>query len=266
MIDPDLAILGQPATAYSDLVTTAQQVLVEVARRHGEALPGLQEHAEDKLLVTTGKTTREGFGTFECGAWQVDGNPVDHIFLNAEWNLGPGSNATEQLLVTLIHELAHASNSMNGIKSTSNRGRYHNRKFAEVAVLLGCSVVRDGSYGHITPGLQAWAQQEYADLITALDEALTIALAPRRASPTKTTTAATTAVVAVAPENSDQDTRYVFASCGCKTSRSGNVTLRMARGSWRPDVTIWCSACGTPFTAGVSSGLLKTEHGGAELT
>jgi len=262
MLDPDLATIGEASEAYEQLLATAKQVMNEVASRRSDVLPGLLEHLQDHVVLTSGGTSRPALGWYQCGAWQHDGRSVDEIFLNADRRGGHDTDAAEDVLTTLLHEAAHAWNSINRVGGTSNRGLYHNKRFAEAAVQLGLSVTRNRSHGHRTPGLQDSARHEFADLLSVLDDALVIIREPERATRTKGTkgTATAASIQAAAPlatSHQGQDTRYVFASCGCKTSRGGNVTLRMARGSWRPDITIWCSACGTPFLVGVSSIVLR---------
>ncbi|WP_219419925.1 hypothetical protein [Pseudonocardia nigra] len=51
------------------------------------------------------------------------------------------------MLGTLLHEAAHGVATTRGIKDTSRQGRYHNRKFAELAEELGITVALDGARG-----------------------------------------------------------------------------------------------------------------------
>ena len=44
------------------------------------------------------------------------------------------------VLGTLLHEAAHGVATTRGIKDTSRQGRYHNRRFAELAAELGITV------------------------------------------------------------------------------------------------------------------------------
>lgn len=52
-----------------------------------------------------------------------------------------------RVLGTLLHEAAHGVASTRGIKDTSRQGRYHNRRFAQLATELGIVVAPDGARG-----------------------------------------------------------------------------------------------------------------------
>ncbi len=260
MIDPDLTTVGGPSAAYGQLLTSAKLAMNEVARRRSAELPGLLEHLQDDVVLTSHGTNESALGWFQCGAWQHDGRSVDEIFLNADRRHGHGEDAAEDVLTTLIHEMAHAWNSMNGIQDCSNRGRYHSKRFAEIAVQLGLSVTKHHTWGHATPGLQDRARQEYGDLLAALDDAVVITREPGQVTDTKGTSTAT--ATNPTPVLTDEaDAKYVFASCQCRTSRGTNVAFRMARGSWREDVPVWCSACGTAFERRVSTASGQSEGG-----
>ncbi|WP_433194328.1 hypothetical protein ACQP1G_37065 [Nocardia sp. CA-107356] len=244
---PDLMNLGEASAAYANLLQVAKRVLVEVSRRHCDIAPGLQEHVEDEVLVVAAGTKRKLLGSFQCGSWQHDGRPIDEIFLNADWRCGGDDlDFIEELLDTLIHELTHCWCRLSGIKDTSNRGRYHNKRFAQISMALGCAIVKDSRYGHATVGLQQWAREEYADLLRELGGALIIGRAPQ--PKIKTTTAASAEAVLLMVESPEPDAKYIFPACRCRTPRGGLVALRIARGSWRPG-TIWCSVCGHAFEA-----------------
>jgi hypothetical protein len=250
MIDLDDSDIGAPSAAYGNLLTTAKAVLVEGARRRSAELPGLSEHLQDNVVVVVGPTNRSAHGWFQCGAWLHNECRVDEIFLNASF--AKGGDSAEGVATTLLHEGVHVWNNLNGVRDCSNRGRYHNRRFAEVALQLGLSVEKDDRFGHVTVGLQPSAQQEFADLLAELRDVLTIARRPRRVAlvtggpkPSRDTS--------VSGDEQAVGPKYIFASCACSTARGDHVTFRMARGSWRDDATILCSACGSEFRSRVST-------------
>lgn len=250
----DAALVGEPSAAYAMLVSKAKSVLIEATRRRASVLPGLSEHLQDNVLVVVGGTTRSALGWFQCASWHHDGRPVDEIFVNADFRqVRQDHDVAEEVLDTLLHEACHAWNAANRIKDCSNRGRYHNRRFAEVALQLGLLVDRDARFGHTTVGLQPTCRDEFADLLFDLRDALTIVRRPRHISrvPSETTESAGTPEPSVS-EQGDRPS-YVFASCRCRTARGGEVTFRMAHGSWRDDIAITCSACGSAFRPRVST-------------
>jgi hypothetical protein len=244
MLDPKSPLTG-PSAAYQEQVAVFHHVVVEVTRRRSDVVPSLMEHLQDDVLIHSGGTQRAALGWHWSDVWQHDGRFIDEIFINADRRHGHGTNRAEDVAVTLIHEAAHADNHLRGVQGCSNRGRYHNRKFAEVAVALGLSVIRDPRYGHRTPSLQPSAREEYADLLEELEAVLILTREPEMVYRPKGTLAAVTSVSTTLTTN-ETEAKYIFASCKCRTARGGLVTFRMAKGSWRTG-TVWCSVCGCPF-------------------
>lgn len=257
MLDPDLTDLGLPTTAYRDQMDTAKLVLLEVTARRGDAVPGLTEYLQDRVHLDSGDVgRRQAHGWFYPGAWKHEGHDVDEIFLNADLRHGTEDRYTaEDWFVTLVHEAAHVWNHMNEVQGTSNRGRYHNRRFAEVSVALGLHVAKHPVFGHITPCLRPDAQVDYADLIALLDKSLVMVREPERVRRTpKGSRAGATSTGTATLTTAESVAKYIFAACACRTARGGLVTIRIAKGSWREDVTITCSACRHDFRVSTAAG------------
>jgi hypothetical protein len=237
-----------PTDAHHAIVALVAGTLVEVARRRQDQLPGLVETLQDDVVVTTGGTTRRASGWFAEDAWRYGGRQVHELFLNADRRRRHSSvSAAEDALVTLLHEACHVWAKANGIRDTSRGGRYHNRRFAEIALAIGLDVGRDPVVGHCTPTLSARGRSEYADLLGALDRGLVLAREPKsvRSDPDDDKTPSDqpsdpTSTSAPAPS------KYVFASCRCEDGRGRTVTIRVANGSWRPGV-ISCAVCDGTF-------------------
>ncbi|RDI54012.1 hypothetical protein [Nocardia mexicana] len=256
MLDPEMLDLGTPTTAYRQQMDTAKLVLLELANRRQSLVPGMTEYLQDKVHVDSGDVGRRpAHGWFYADAWQHEGHNIDEIFLNADLRNGGDNRFTaEDWFITLVHEAAHLWNHMNDVRGTSNRGRYHNREFAQVAVALGLHVTKHYLYGHLTPCLQPSAQVDYADLIALLDKSLVMVREPAKVKRTpKGSRAGTTTVGTITPTD-DTQAKYIFACCACQTARGGPVTIRMAKGSWREDVAITCSACGQAFGVSTAAG------------
>ncbi|MDO4175209.1 MAG: SprT-like domain-containing protein [Eubacteriales bacterium] len=70
---------------------------------------------------------------------------------NASYELNIGadylSRPIENIVATLIHEGCHLYAMQKGIKDTSNRGIYHNRRFKELAEARGLDISRHERYG-----------------------------------------------------------------------------------------------------------------------
>ncbi|MFF0527797.1 hypothetical protein ACFYT3_05355 [Nocardia amikacinitolerans] len=258
MLDPEQTHLGTPTTAYRQQMDTAKLVLLELADRRQSVVPGMTEYLQDQVHVDSGDAgRRQAHGWYYPAAWKHEGHDVDEIFLNADLRRGGSDDhfTAEDWFVTLIHEAAHVWNHMNDVQGTSNRGRYHNRKFAEVAVALGLHVTKHHLYGHVTPCLRPDAQVDYADLIALLDKSLVMVREPEWARRTPTGSRAGAASTGTAALTTDESVaKYIFAACACRTARGGLVTIRIAKGSWRDGVAITCSACSQDFRVSNDTG------------
>jgi len=244
--------------AHQNVVALVTRVLLETARRRQDDLPGLVETLQDDVVVTTGGTTRRAYGWFAEDTWRLGDRQVHELFLNADRrHRQPSVSAAEDVLVTLLHEACHVWAQANRIRDTSRDGRYHNRRFAEIALAIGLAVEKDMVIGHRTPGLSSWARTDYADLLSELERGLVLAREPKPTGPVGGTPDAGDEV----DENVDANgstgpvgspTKYVFASCRCQDARGRLVTIRVAKGSWRPGI-IRCVKCHAPFTESLTT-------------
>jgi hypothetical protein len=233
------APVTSPTDAHQATVALCHRVLLECARRRQDQLPGLVETLQDQVVLTTGGTARRAYGWFIEDIWRFGDRRVHELFLNAHRHASDGraESPAEEVLTTLLHEACHAWAQANSLKDTSRGGQYHNRRFAEIALAIGLAVEPDPRIGHRTPGLAPWAQAEYADLLRELGHGLVLSWEPeRRKRPTS----------GPQPDDGSNPARYVFASCRCRNARGRTVTIRVASGSWRPDV-IRCSICEAAF-------------------
>lgn len=254
-LDEDAYSSGSsPTDAHQAMNTLLTRVAIEVARRREDELPGLTETLQDSVLLTSGGTGRSADGWFEADAWLHGEQSVHELFLNADLsNHTSGTSSAEEVLVTLAHELCHVYARASEVKDTSRDGRYHNRKFAEIALQIGLRIGRDRQIGHHTPGLSARGRADYGDLLTELERGLVLRRAPllvprTKPSPPENGTVLTT-TTGTPPSASTG--KYVFASCRCQGAR-GVVTLRVSRGSWRPGI-IRCTACGESFAESLTT-------------
>lgn len=238
-----------PTDAYLAMNALLARVLLEVARRRQDDVPGLLETLEAEVLITSGGTTRPVYGHFAQSAWRFGNGWVHELFLNGDRRGGGHTTATaaESMLITLLHEAAHAFAQAHGIKDTSRDGRYHNRRFAEIALQLGLEVEKAPVIGHRTPQLSDKGRYEYADLLADLAEGITLAREPR---PVDLDSDDDEADELDRQPMADKPTvtslKYVFASCRCRVGRNRLAVIRVARGSWRPG-RILCRACGSAF-------------------
>lgn len=88
-----------------------------------------------------------------------------------------------QILRTLLHEACHSIASHRGIQDTSRQGRYHNRRFAELAQEVGLTTSTVPGIGVVTPDVTDATARRYATVLQDLEEALTLYQEPRSKAP-----------------------------------------------------------------------------------
>lgn len=69
--------------------------------------------------------------------WVANENSTHELNIGADYLNRP----IENVVATMIHEACHLYAMMNGIKDTSNRGVYHNRRFKEIAEDMGHLII-----------------------------------------------------------------------------------------------------------------------------
>lgn len=253
----DLELVDSPTDAHRAMLALLHDTVVEAARQRQDELPGLVETLQDDVVLTAGGTTRRAYGWFAARAWRYHDRHVHEVFINADRRVPhPQVSEAEGILVTLLHEACHVYARANGIKDTSRDGRWHNRKFAEIALAIGVQVERDARIGHRTPRLTARGRYDYNDLLSRLDRGLVLVREPQLTrSGSGGSGAGGGSGDADAHGSSDPEVpsaKYVFASCQCRDGRLHPVTIRVAKGSWRPSA-ICCSVCEAPFRESLTS-------------
>ncbi len=151
------------------------------------------------------------------------------------------------VLGTLLHEATHALAHVRGIQDTSRQGRYHSRKFRDLAEEMGLFVAEAPGIGWSDTFVPEATRTDYADILDALTAAIRI---HRRAEGTLTATAPgdENGTAATGPTGGTSGTASgagsrngAAARCGC--GRRIRVTASvLALGP------ITCGICGQPFT------------------
>jgi hypothetical protein len=103
---------------------------------------------ENPVITCSPDTTRGAYGWCTCWkAWvNGDGDGTEgyyEINMCAEHLNRPFEN----ICGTLIHEMVHLLNLQNGVQDTSRSGKYHNKKFKEIAEQHGLIIEKDAKYG-----------------------------------------------------------------------------------------------------------------------
>lgn len=120
------------------------------------------------VVGAKGKTKRgQTHGHFHANQWHHDESKHE-IMLSGE-SFARGAEAT---LGTLIHEAAHARAFATGVQDTSNNGRYHNKRFKELAEDMGIELESAPTLGWSVTTLPDATAQKYAKGLEALREAL----------------------------------------------------------------------------------------------
>lgn len=168
------------------------------------------------ILITRNLKNRKGHFT-PFTPWTSKGG---ESFNEIAFNLEHFKNG-EELLTTLIHEVAHSLNWKNGIKDVS-ANQYHNAKFKTQAEELGLKTDKDGKGSTFTTGLTELGLKRWAKALKILDDALKL-----------------TATGEGAQKPKGRNTNLIKAECGC-----GNV-IRLSRSVLESGVI--CKACRDEF-------------------
>lgn len=113
-------------------------------------------------------------GHFDASAWKTADGRLPELFvagelLAADGDVSPGRRAMK----TLLHEAAHGLAAVRGIGECSRGGRYHNRKFVELAAELGLTEPASphSSIGWSMVTLEDDGAARWAATIDRIDEA-----------------------------------------------------------------------------------------------
>jgi hypothetical protein len=206
----------------SDLVSAFERAWHEIMSNHPEV--------PDVVLVVAPAEKRGGkLGHFAAGSWRtrVNGESAHEVLLVAEHL----DREPADVMLTLIHEAAHALAATRGIKDTSRGGRYHNRRFVAVAQELGLNepTYVHPTFGHAFVTLGDDAAGLYSAAIAELGEAIDAYRASRPAD-----------------SETDGDTKSTsgrqHAVCECWPPRRLPVSRRTLE-----QAPIICGACNHPF-------------------
>jgi hypothetical protein len=207
---------GTRAQAASPILKVLEDTWLEIRRRHPDIPPAVIIIASG----TGGKYPR--WGHHAPGRWNVAGQQYAEVMISGE-----GLYRTpREVLVTLLHEAAHALAHERGLKDTSRQGRYHNKQFKTLAEELGLTVTHDDRTGWSAATITPATERAYARQLDSLAKAMTL----WRHS--ETTPGSTTR----------RNTNLLAACCPCGRS------IRVAA-STLAEAPIICQACDGKFQA-----------------
>lgn len=240
--DVEDCLVGAAENTMPALVVVINRIALESARRTEALLPGIVESVEAVVMYVAG-TPKFRYGHFMREAWRSEGRRSAEIVINAAYL----DRSAEDVMTTLLHEMAHAYANEQNIWDTSRDGRYHNRRFGELAVQLGAHVVKDTKVGHRTQGLTSDGRRRYGDLLGELTAALTLVRDPVRTAGVTAPPAGSTPSLPIVTGTHSSQRKYVFPVCRC-LDRHGRpeVVGRIAVGKWRTGKLL-CTVCGSPL-------------------
>lgn len=161
-------------------------------------------------------------GHFAALRWQHADTKLPEVFVSGEGLQRPVGD----ILVTLLHEAAHALADARGIKDTSRQGRWHNKKFAELGTQLGLVITQHPKFGWSDSQLANGTADTYTAELNALADALSVY---RHPEPINSTERA----------NSNNG-----LSCECGCGRKIRVSRKVYEAG-----PITCGVCNTPFAS-----------------
>lgn len=170
------------------------------------------------ILVTRNLKGRKGHFT-PFTPWATnEGQSFNEIAFNLE-HFSTG----EELLSTLLHEVAHSLNFKNGIQDCS-ANQYHNGKFKTQAEALGLKTLEVKGKGHASTELTEFGAKRWSKALKIISDALAL-----------------TATGEGSQKPKGRNTNLIKAECG----DCGNV-IRLSRSVL--DSGVICKACETEFT------------------
>ena len=167
------------------------------------------------LLVTRDLKGRKGHFT-PYTPWRTNEEAFSEIAFNLEHFTTP-----EELLSTLLHEVAHSMNHMNGIEDCSSN-QYHNKHFKTQAEALGLETHEIKGKGHASTTLTDFGAKRWKKALTILAGAFDL-----------------TAIGGEQAKKKGRNTNLIKAMCECE-----NV-IRLSRGVLESGVT--CNQCEEMF-------------------
>ena len=169
------------------------------------------------ILVTRNLKGAKGHFT-PYAPWKNGEESFNEIAFNLEHFTTP-----EELLSTLLHEVAHSLNWKNGIEDCSSN-QYHNAKFKTQAEALGLKTIEIKGKGHAATELTEFAAKRWAKALKILAAAFEL-----------------TAIGEGSKKPKGRNTNLIKAQCPCEN------TIRASRGVINAGVR--CDMCDCQFIA-----------------
>jgi hypothetical protein len=212
--------MRQPAT-HSPSPEGAASLLLAALERTWQTIRSRHPDVPQAVLVVASGSEgkRLNWGHFAPHRWQVSGADRHEVLVGGEGlQRGP-----LEVLGTLLHEAAHGLAQARQVQDTSRQGRYHNRRYAQLARELGLEVASVTPIGWSATTVSEVTASAYARQLEELQAALVL----WRRHEHRIGTGA-------------RSRNLLAAACGCgRRIRAAKATLAQA--------PILCAACQEPF-------------------
>ncbi len=257
--------MTETAATGSALIAALERTWATIRQRHPE-LPDVVVITGTGLRHATSASVDAKWGHFGAERWvqgrpQPADAPTTEAGHGAKLDLKPNrkpelfvagecfAEGAEHTLTTMLHEATHALAHDRQVQDTSRQGKYHNRRFVQLAAELGLAWPADAK-AHPVSGfsevqMTEQARAVYADAIANLKAAITLHLDTFRrlrlggAGQAGAEPAGDDGAAEGTGEKTFNRTKLV---CGCYPERSIRVSPKQAaRGP------ILCGACGEEF-------------------
>lgn len=147
------------------MVAALEQAWSEIRARHTDVPPAV-------IVVGSGSPSRPSMpmklGHFVESQWQYGIDVLSEVLVSGEGL----SRAVDEVLATLLHEAAHGVAFVRKVQDTSRQGRWHNRRFAQLASELGLVVEQSPKIGWSVTTLGPGTRRGYGDVVDVLYAAL----------------------------------------------------------------------------------------------
>jgi hypothetical protein len=124
------------------------------------------------IVVGSGAPTRPSgtakWGHFAEAQWQRGDRRIAEVMISGEGLARPAA----EVFSTLLHEATHGLALTRGVADTSRQGRWHNRRFAELAEVLGLTVTCTKQFGWSACTMTPATVNRYAADVARLGSAM----------------------------------------------------------------------------------------------
>jgi hypothetical protein len=211
----------QPESNHSPSPDGTASLLVAALEHAWSAIRRRHPVVPDAVVVVASGSEgkRLNLGHFAPHRWQVSGADRHEVLVGGEGlQRGP-----LEVLGTLLHEAAHGLAQARSIQDTSRQGRYHNRRYAQLAGELGLDVTSVKPIGWSATTVPQQTAAAYTSQLEELQAALVLWRRQEHRIGTGT-----------------RSRNLLAAACGCgRRIRAAKATLAEA--------PILCGACARPF-------------------